>query len=72
MYIFIIFECKIDVVCVIQIQSMKMDYKEPKTRQETNRKQKDKQVYNQKTIRLRESMIEKTKSKRETQIKQTK
>ena len=36
-----------------------MDHAEPKTRQEKKGKGKEKQVFNQKTIRLKEAMLEK-------------
>ena len=39
-----------------------MDYKEPKTRKEL-KGNKSKDVYNQKSIRLKEAMIEKNKNK---------
>ena len=39
-----------------------MDYKEPKTRKEL-KGNKSKDVYNQKSIRLKEAMIEKNKDK---------
>lgn len=39
-----------------------MDYKEPKTRKEL-KGNKSKDIYNQKAIRLKEALIEKTKDK---------
>jgi hypothetical protein len=46
-----------------------MDYKEPKTRKEL-KGNKSKDVYNQKSIRLKEAMIEKSKSKnKDTNLK---
>ena len=41
-----------------------MDYKEPKTRTELKGKNKEgKAIYNQKTVRMREAMMEKQKNK---------
>lgn len=52
----------------ILLQSNKMDHKEPKTRQEKKGKKGDKykDVYNQKSIRIRESMQQNQQKNNET------